>query len=234
MHKHGVFVFVVLVVLLLTLSQLFWDQDQELEQTTLGRWQTIELLHFTDKKLVRNGDEILNSTWVSELQHMLRVPGVGKQVSVIFGDSIYLDGVLNWLIAAKVRLQPPLKNVIVCCLDRKVFSILDQRKIPSIHIDPNSVFNNHTKLKFQDVWIIRLIVYRLINHFGHDVVSYDSDAIVLRNPQKLFEEHHYSDIVSSAGIRPRTLSSVWGFTACMGVILFRSTPQTGITTLFVL
>ena len=79
------------------------------------------------------------------------------------------------------------------------------------------------------IWVTRLVVYRLINYFGHDVMGYDSDTLILRNPEGLLKdlEHKNSDIIGSAGKFPWTLWHARGFTVCMGVVLFRSTSRTG-------
>ena len=189
-------------------------------------------LHFLRNKVMRSTDEILSAPWIAELRHMLDTMssqrGTGKQtVSIVFADLSYLESVLNWLIAARVRLDPPLANTIVFCLSEPLYKILHARDIPAIYIDPETVTNTNQILFKYTVWMVRFIVYRLLNYLGHNIVSYDADAIVLRNPQKLFEEHQYSDVISSAGKFPFSLSRSWGFTACMGVILFRSTPRMG-------
>ena len=77
------------------------------------------------------------------------------------------------------------------------------------------------------VWVTRFVIIRLVNHLGYDLVSYDSDAIVLKNTQTLFDQHPNSDVIGSAGRYPFELGKKWGFTVCLGVILFRSNPRTG-------
>lgn len=186
---------------------------------------------FFNNQQLRTTDEILRSRWVVRLKEMLNVLGTGRhQVSVVFGDYSYLENVLNWLIAATVKLQPPLdlKNVIVFCLDEEIFSAFNKRGIHCILLDPQTVVLSSTaKPDATHIWITRMVVYRLINMFGFDVVGYDSDAILLRNPQDLLDRHQDSDIISSAGKFPRDLAKAWGFTVCMGVVFFRSTPRTG-------
>lgn len=183
-------------------------------------------IHFSRHEMLKSTNVILGAPWVSTLKKMLDLPGAGKQVVVVFGTSNYLESVLNWLVAATVRLEPPLENVIVFCLDLKIFNALTSRKIPAIFVDPKTVVNV-AWVQMQQIWLVRMVVYRLINYLGHDVMAYDSDAIVLRNPQKLLERHQDSDIISSPGTFPPKMGRVWGFTACMGVILVRSSPRTG-------
>ena len=158
-----------------------------------------------------------------DLKHILSLPKTGKQVSAIFGNYDYLESVLNWLIAAQVRLEPPLTDIIVFCLDARTHDVLSQRNIPSVYVDQSTVFQSSAVY----FWITRLVVFRLVNYFGHDVMAFDSDAIVLKNPRELLKKHELSDIVGSAGTYPQDLGRQWKFTVCMGVILFRSTPRTG-------
>ena len=185
--------------------------------------------HKNLRSKVQSAEKILNSEWVARLKQLLGSPSNRKQVSVVFGNYDYLASVLNWLIAAQVRLNPPLTDVIVFCLDEKIFSVLNEREIPSIHINPDDVVTFRSA-RFSHIWITRLVVYRLINYLGHDVMGIDSDAIVLRNPQDLWEEHKNSDIIGSAGKHPVDLGAEWGFTLCMGMVFFRSTPRIGMFT----
>ena len=181
-------------------------------------------------RIVRSTREILGSAWVPQLRQLLAAVHTRNQVSVIFSNWEYLESALNWLIAAKVRLKPPIDNVVVFCLDQKTFKVLETGGIPSVYVDPATVANI-TRLQEMEykytVWVMRFVIFRLVNYWGYDLVSYDSDAIVLKNTQTLFDEHPSSDVVGSAGKYPFTLGGKWGFTVCLGVILFRSTPKTG-------
>lgn len=189
-------------------------------------WKQLHFFHV----VMKSTEEILNSAWVVQLKGLLARVHLQKQVSIVLANSDYLEALLNWLIAAKVRLSPPIMNVLVICLDEDVFSVLNDRDIPSIHINPSTVLNvtELRKTAYKNtVWMVRFVVFRLITYWGYDLASYDSDALVMKNPQELFQQHRSSDIVSSAGMYPYSLSKKWGFTVCMGVILFRSTPRTG-------
>ena len=75
--------------------------------------------------------------------------------------------------------------------------------------------------------MIRSIILRLINYWGYDVATYDSDAVVLKNPQTLFDNYTH-DILSSASTYPEAAAKVWGFTLCAGAILYRASSATGL------
>lgn len=178
-------------------------------------------------RATRSTEAILSSPWVAKLRGILKKVSTKKQVSVVFSNSDYLESVLNWLIAAMVRADPPVTNVVVFCLDHVVFKTLDERNIPSVYIDPKTVVNLTKLEEVNVIWMVRIVIFRLVNYLGYDVVSYDADAIILRNPDELFAEHQFSDVVSAAGKFPYALGRSWGFTACLGVILLRSNPRTG-------
>lgn len=77
------------------------------------------------------------------------------------------------------------------------------------------------------IHIIRLTFFRLLNHWGYDVVMYDSDAVVLKNPQPLFDANQGVELVGSAGKGPENIGHVWGRTICTGVLLLRTSPGLG-------
>ena len=208
-------------------SNLFWNT----EEASSSSEQSRPPLHLFNDEVIRSPEEILSSTWLKQLRSLLRTVNIAGQVSITFANYGYIESLLNWLVVAQVRIKPPILNVIVVCLDEEVFRVLDERDIPSVYISPHAVTRNSSILeekKFAStVWLMRFVIYRLINYFGYDVVSYDTDAIVMKNPQPVFNEHRNSDIVSSAGTFPFKLGKRWGFTMCMGVIMFRSSPKTG-------
>ena len=66
-----------------------------------------------------------------------------------------------------------------------------------------------------------------MNHWDYDVVMYDSDAVVLKNPQPLFDASPDVELIGSAGKGPESIGRVWGRTICTGVLLMRSSPALG-------
>ena len=70
------------------------------------------------------------------------------------------------------------------------------------------------------------MVYRLLNHWGYDVVNYDTDAILLRDMSPLL--HSGDDIVGTFGRFPTDLTKQWGITLCTALLVVRSSRTTGI------
>ena len=66
-----------------------------------------------------------------------------------------------------------------------------------------------------------------MSHWNYDVVMYDSDAVVLRNPQPLFDASPGVELIGSSGKGPQSIGNVWGRTICTGVLLMRSSAALG-------
>ena len=179
---------------------------------------------------VRPVEEILEAQWVTELWTYLSHLD-NKYVSLCIGDSAYMESVVNWLIAALVVVQPPLENVLVISLDVELHKLLHEHGIDSVYVNPWTVLRTNVKLatNFSHIWVTRLVMFRLINHWGYTVATYDSDAIPVKNPQSLFDGFGDSDLVGSRGVYPFDLHRKWkSATLCMGVVLFRASENTGI------
>jgi hypothetical protein len=173
---------------------------------------------------------IMQTPWAPKLHDVVAnmdFQPARKQVTVVFGDAKYVLSLLNWLVSALVTTTPPLKNIIIISLDEELHALLEKKDIRSVHVNPETVTCGQIKRKVSQVWITRCVVYQLLNHWGYDVMAYDTDAIVLRNLQDVLDTFGESDIIGSAGSYPFNLGAKWGQTLCMGVVLFKSTRKTG-------
>ena len=99
----------------------------------------------------------------------------------------------------------------------------------SLYVSPEMVIDPKAKITrvFSQVHIVRLAVVRLMNHYGYDVVNYDCDAILLKNPQTIFDSHKDSEMIGTFGKGPSHLFSKWGVTLNTGVMLLRSGAKLG-------
>ena len=189
---------------------------------------------------------IMQSNWVPRLQDVLakmkfqnrskdalvldsQKQGLNprKQVTVVFGDIKYALSLLNWLVSALVVTSPPIENIIIISIDEQLQELLDKKHITSVYVNPETVTCGQVRQKLSRIWIARCALYKLLNHWGYDVMAYDTDAIVLKNIQHILDEYPSSDIIGSSGVYPFSLGAKWGQTLCMGVVLFRSTRKTG-------
>lgn len=178
-------------------------------------------------------EEILKSKWVRCLQTYLwsnHMHTSGPLV-LISSDAAYKELLLNWLITAVVRANVALGSILVLSISPVLHELLQSKDIPSVYIPPESVLNPIVPLEDystpEQIKIIRLTVMRLVNHWGVDVALYDTDAILLKNPNPLFQ-HTTADIISAYGTFPQSLYRKWGVTVCIGMLLLRSSLWTGI------
>lgn len=174
--------------------------------------------------------DVLQCEWVESLKTYLSSLK-SKQISIVTASWEHKVVVLNWLISALVVAKPPLENVLVLSLSKALHHLLQSKNISSIFVDPKTIISNSAthliRTTFSQVHIVRLTFFRLINHWGFDIVMYDSDAIILKNPQPLFDKYPGVELVGSAGKGPESISGVWGRTICTGVLLLRSSAAMG-------
>ena len=177
--------------------------------------------------------DIQRAKWTTHLYQFLQSlnKSINPQVNMVFGDSDHLELVLNWIIAAKVRLDPPLHNIMVLSLDQPLCDFLASKKLPvaCIAVPPKSFLNNSSKHSSYGSGIkCRFVVLRIINYWGYDVASYDSDAVLLRNPQPFYDSNPDVKLFAGSGTYPNTISNQWGFSLCACVLLVRSHASTGL------
>ena len=183
----------------------------------------------------RSLKEILVQDWVCDLQMFLKDVDEEKHiVNMIAANSNFTDPLLNWLISSLMRIDKPMVDVIVISLDEVLHNLLISRGIPSLLVTPDMVMRTED---FPDVYHMhngfyqaRMMVMRLINHWGYDAANYDTDAIFLRNPQSIYDAPENADVDIFAGFAisfPPLLHRKWGATLCNGAWLVRSNPRTG-------
>ena len=173
-------------------------------------------------------EKLLETDWMATLQQFLSGLRT-KRVNFVTANSQYTDELLNWVISVHVSINPPLQNVLVLALDSELYDLLHGRKIPCVFI-PAAMMVTQSQDKdqhFESVWMIRLGLLRVLNWLGFDAAMYDADALVLKNPQPLFENHVTDIVASMATSWPPNLGRKWGFTLCSGVLFFRSNKRTG-------
>ena len=186
-------------------------------------------------KYIKSRGELQNTEWVSVIYNFLQTlnTSVSPHVNVVFGDSNQSHFLENWITAAVIKLKPPLHNVMVLTLDDSVCNLLLSRNISltCIPVPKKSLIATYPKGKYSawnSVMAIRRVVLRLINYWGYDVASYDADAVLLHNPQVLYDEEPNVDMfTASSNSFPIGLAKKWGFTICAGVLMLRATPAVG-------
>ena len=181
---------------------------------------------FPHRSAYKPVSSVLASPWVGQLKHILTAIGPNRTVTITVASEDFTNNLLNWLIAAKLVATPPVENIIIVSFDLSLHNFLTVKKIDSIFVPYGSVLRyTHGITR---VWMTRMAVIRLISHWGFDVQQFDTDAIILRNPQAVFDQFPSSDVIGGRAKLPFELGKgPWGFTVSMGAILFRHTPRTG-------
>jgi hypothetical protein len=123
--------------------------------------------------------------WVFELHNYLSTlnKSVSPHVNMVFGDYKHSRLVLNWITASVNVIQPPLHNVLVLPLDNQLCDLIASRTLPvaCVAVAGNTLFDDGPP---SDQWIkglkVRHVILRVMNYWGYDVASYDSDAVLLK------------------------------------------------------
>lgn len=170
---------------------------------------------------------ILGSGWVQDMKAYLLSIHPARSLTITVATSKFIPNLLNWLIAAHLLVDPPLQHILVVAFEENVYTIMKARKFPCIYVPFSSVMKGVRK-GVSRVWMTRLAVIRLLNHWGYDVQQFDNDAVLLRHPDPLFEAYSDCDIIGARGILPYELGrGPWGFTLCMGAAKLRATEKMG-------
>ena len=219
----------------------FMNEEKTISGTDFGNYTHIhsiksELMekasniffHMPCPKVYKSVPELVMAPWMKPLLSILS-SFEGRHVTLVIANNAYRDVLLNWLISAKIVNKPPIENILVVSLDGNLYRLLQSRDIPSILAPFSTVLNSKHRFRrfFELIMMMRLGFMRLINRLGYDCAMYDIDAIILKNPQPLYEKWGSKDIVGSRGELPRELWRRWGVTICIGAVFIRSNPRTG-------
>ena len=171
-------------------------------------------------------EEIERSQWVASLRRHLASLAGQKVINLVSSNSQYQDVLLNWLISAVVRSRLDLKSILVISMDLPLHMRLTNRGIPTVFVPLYRLIRRDTNFTkpFDRVMMLRLSVMSLISHWGFDVHNYDTDAVLLRDPQPLYDHFPAVDIIGSVGKIPTNLWEKWNVTICIGVVIFRASP----------
>ena len=168
----------------------------------------------------------LSHTWLEELKSYLASISPMRTITITVANQFYEANLLNWLVSANLVADPPLQHYIVIAFSQSIHQLLSKRGIPVVMVPLTSVVWGWSP-GVAKVWMCRLALIRLLNHWGYNVVHYDADAVILKNPKPLFDKFQEYDIVGSRGKLGKELKNMWGFAICMGAVLFRSTANVG-------
>ena len=210
-------------------SQRYYKEPPSLP--SIPKYDTMPLV-----KYIRSREELQSTEWVSLLYNFLQTlnKDVSPHVNLVYGDSNHIHLLENWITAAVRRLKPPLHNVMVLSAD---YSLCNQLlswniSLTCIPVPDESLIVAYPKgsaVTWSSAMMKRPIVLRLINYWGYDVASYDTDAVLFHNPQVLYNAQPYVDVFSaSTKDFPKSVSDKWGFNLSGGALMLRASPAVGV------
>ena len=206
-----------------------WGAGEERRKSSPVDFSIRHPFTFPNAQVTKQVDEVMRADWIKQLQDHLTRRGSKRVVMVEISEN-FLEVLLNWLVAVQqnTRLSP--HEIIILSMDETVHTFLVRRKFTSFFLPKDTVLRSDAKLHspFSHIWLLRMVVARLLNHWGFDVAMLDVDAIPLKDPLQMFNQYSQSDIVGQQGKYPFDLHRTWGVTLCMGVVLIRSSPATGL------
>lgn len=202
-----------------------------MQSNVLKDTSTDVILPWHDDDMMLNTEAVLTAAWVANLKYFLRYKVDTKwPVTLVTSDSNFQEVLLNWIISATLGTDKPLQNTLIISLNTSLHEALLERGIASLNVPPSTLVNLSdvisAKMDRKYVEAVRIIVMRLVNHWGFDVAMYDADAIILSNPNELYRMYSSSDVIAATGHTPTYLYSVWGVTLCMGAVMVRSNLRT--------
>ncbi len=191
-------------------------------------FKIVRPFNFPQPSFSRPTHILLRSRWVTDLQNYLRTAH-GKEISLVTSSKEHGPVLLNWLIAAHVKIKDPVVDVMVLSLDAKLHSTLVTRGIPSVYVHKEMVVNPKVSVPrvFSQVHVVRMAMIRLMNHYGYDIINYDCDAVLLKNPQPIFDKYKTADLIGTFGKGPDVLYRKWGVCLNTGVMVLRATKNMG-------
>lgn len=185
--------------------------------------------HF--KCVLFDNRKMAKTQWVMDLANLMAKKSKEMTIFAVTVNEGYKESLFNWLISAILKGGVSLDRILVISLDVSIEKFLNHHNISCVFVPIQSLFDSARSRYLIDnyglVMFTRVSVIRLLNHWGYSVVNVDTDALILRDPQPLFDKYPSSSIVASSGTQPRTLYSVWNTTICNGLILLRSNQEMG-------
>ncbi len=184
-------------------------------------------------------DSMIRQPWFHELRKFLRNSIPDHPIVLVAGDLDFKKPLINWLITATVKQDPPIRNILLLTYSRSFCFFMNSKKypckclvIPPESITAESMYRYKSLLtydSFYQLLIVRIVVLRMVSYWGYDVANFDSDAIILKNPMPLYYSKEYADndiIGTYGGNLPYDLRRKWGVVLCMGCIFIRSGKKT--------
>ena len=166
----------------------------------------------------------MDTKWVCDLYCEVKQMQ-SKQLTLLICNKDYLEVLVNWLAQAVLHAHHPVDSILIIATDSFTQDVMHHKGTHSVFISVDAVFNLTRIGKVERIWMTKLAVVRLLNHWNHNVFAFDTDAVTLKNVQPLLDKFSTSGIVASTSIHPWKYFKKWKVpTMCMGSIFYKSSP----------
>ncbi|CAH1784084.1 unnamed protein product [Owenia fusiformis] len=153
-----------------------------------------------------------------------------SQIHTLGISANYIPSLLNWILISKKYTVPPIDHILVYSLDSEFCKIVDEKgfDIHCIVVNLRQVVKPVPRQRgFENkslMWMVRLLIWRICNYLGYDVISFDADALPIRNPGSLFHKFPDADIMAGqTAFYPTYIQAYWKMkTLNMGTVLLRA------------
>ncbi|CAH1788968.1 unnamed protein product [Owenia fusiformis] len=185
--------------------------------------------HIPLRQFIKSLDELKQMQFYRDLKTILQVlPSTRINTLGISVD--YIPSLLNWIVISKKYTVPPIEHILVYSLDHTICKIISTKGFnifcivvpPSDIVEPTTLNKGFSKKSL--MWMVRLLIWRICNYLGYDVISFDTDALAIRNPELLFDKFPDADIMAGqSGFYPAHVQAYWKLkTLNMGTVLLRA------------
>ena len=157
------------------------------------------------KHFLKSREQLEKVEWLTTLYNYLLTlnKSVSPHLNMVNGDYNHRYLMENWIVAAMMILNPPLRNVLVLSLDKELCDYIAtgihtcSLGVTCIVASVNSTFSSEAGEYWITGTMTRSVTLSLINYWGYDVATYDSDAVILKNPETFYRNHPNTHLVSS-------------------------------------
>ncbi len=115
---------------------------------------------------------LMKLPWIRELWTFVNTEIDGRfPVAITASNFNYRSSLVNWLAHALLKEKNSIKNVLILSMDDQLHNFLRRRNISSLLVLHQPLSKVPENKKIVQVEIARLVVMRLINFWGYDVVN---------------------------------------------------------------
>jgi len=111
----------------------------------------------------------------------------------------------------------------VIALDEEIYTILQDKEIPSVLMNVGKNITHETK---GSLWLQRVRLFRGLVDHDINIIHSDADAFWFKDMRKVLEDYDSDLVFSMAFGMPKSIVNEWGFVLCCGFFKINSNEKT--------